>query len=893
MTLELLILLPIAVCIFLFVNQEKLRKRIEVLERRQKGLAQRLAGLLPDQSEPLPASEPDKPQAGKVQPPQAIDIPQRDEIVAENADQPVADNVYYVFTAKRVSNVFGWAQRNWFYLVAATSLGLAGVFLVQYGIENGLLPPVMRVAFALILGVSLIGAGEYLRRKGGDAPGELFAYLPSTFAAGGLVSMFAAVVSARVLYGLIGASPALAGLAAVAALAILIGWFYGPLLAAVGILGGIAAPFLVGGDPGSAGLLYYYFALIAVAALAVDTFRRWAWLSAFGSILAFLAAAYLHLVAGEPQHFIIFALILTGAAITIPERSLIPRHSGPMLAEILREKQWFKGGLSNFPTRLAGLVFIAASLVPLWVQANEDGTFWFGLTAVLILLAMATIWMQQARALADVTIVPLLVLPLMLVQEVAKQDMVWQSWADAINRLPEVAAPLTVTILLAIAIVVTLVLAWRSARQAPYPLIWAFAAAAFAPVVASVLEIFWEPARVIGANSWAWHVLAVAGVMAVLAERFARLDGAARQRVALFTLAALTMISLALILMLSDAALTLALGAMVLSAVLLDRRFDMAYLGIFVIAGVGVVGWRLVLEPGIFWAIYAPFWQFFAAYAGTVLLLGISWLLLAGRDRVRTFAVIDGAVWSLSATFASLLVYRLIDTYTTFVIERHASIGLIALVWLVSAANQLWRMRFGEISRWIRIALAVVYGVFGLATLALVLTLLNPLIEYGESAFGPYILDSLFIAYALPGLLFLAVAIRFDHLFRWLRYAFALFGGLLVAFYIALEIRRFWRGDNLSVAGVTDPELYSYTVAMLLASTGLLFYAFWKHSTWLRKLALVGIGLTVAKVFLIDFSGLTGLTRVFSFLVLGLSLAGLAWLDRWFGAREMEGGDKN
>jgi len=43
---------------------------------------------------------------------------------------------------------------------------------------------------------------------------------------------------------------------------------------------------------------------------------------------------------------------------------------------------------------------------------------------------------------------------------------------------------------------------------------------------------------------------------------------------------------------------------------------------------------------------------------------------------------------------------------------------------------------------------------------------------------------------------------------------------------------------------------------------------------------MVGIGLTIAKVFLIDMSGLTGLTRVASFLGLGLSLSGLAWVSR-------------
>ena len=49
----------------------------------------------------------------------------------------------------------------------------------------------------------------------------------------------------------------------------------------------------------------------------------------------------------------------------------------------------------------------------------------------------------------------------------------------------------------------------------------------------------------------------------------------------------------------------------------------------------------------------------------------------------------------------------------------------------------------------------------------------------------------------------------------------------------------------------------------------------------MRKVGLFVIGAAVAKVFFIDVSVLEGLMRVFSLLVLGLSLAGLAWLNRW------------
>jgi uncharacterized membrane protein len=43
---------------------------------------------------------------------------------------------------------------------------------------------------------------------------------------------------------------------------------------------------------------------------------------------------------------------------------------------------------------------------------------------------------------------------------------------------------------------------------------------------------------------------------------------------------------------------------------------------------------------------------------------------------------------------------------------------------------------------------------------------------------------------------------------------------------------------------------------------------------------MVGIAVTIAKVFLIDMSGLNGLVRVASFFGLGLALMGLAWLNR-------------
>jgi uncharacterized membrane protein len=135
-------------------------------------------------------------------------------------------------------------------------------------------------------------------------------------------------------------------------------------------------------------------------------------------------------------------------------------------------------------------------------------------------------------------------------------------------------------------------------------------------------------------------------------------------------------------------------------------------------------------------------------------------------------------------------------------------------------------------------------------------------------------------------LVLLAVAVRFGHLSMWFRMFVGVAGALSAGVYVLEEIRRFWRGDILDVQGFSDPELYTQTVVMLIISASILIYSLYRRSPLMRKLALGALGLTVAKVFMVDMSGLTGLTRVFSFLVLGLVLALLAWLDRWFGMRD-------
>jgi len=328
-------------------------------------------------------------------------------------------------------------------------------------------------------------------------------------------------------------------------------------------------------------------------------------------------------------------------------------------------------------------------------------------------------------------------------------------------------------------------------------------------------------------------------------------------------------------------ALTIALGVMALTAAALDRRYDLRLLGFFVQLGVIVTAWRVVLDPGVFWAIDAPFLEVLLAYFGSAGLLIATWFALARRKRDSGRVVVESGVWTILGVFASVLLNRLLGSS----FETHWGLSLFASVWLILMMVQLYRLQAGGPLYLLRWGLAILYAIVAVAGFGLMALATNPLDSSFEKVAGPPVFDSLLVALAMPALIFAVGAGKLVHLQRGLRIGFASLSTLFAAAYLGLEIRRLWRGRDLSVAGVSDAELYTYTLAMLAASVALLFLAFARRSVLLRRIAIIGVGLTIAKVFVIDMSGLAGLLRVASFLGLGLSLAALGWLDRFMSAR--------
>ncbi len=900
--------IPVAV-VALIVGQARLRDRVAHLERALDRLSAAPARAAETPLEG-PAAGPWAQEAAAAPPLDGRADAEPDPVLPDSREQILADSgtdaqaapppvsatpaAPAAVSRERASALADWLMQNWVYVVSAVSLAFAGVFFVQYGIENGLLSPTARVLTAIGFGVALIGGGEWVRRRYGDDAASSTAYLPSVFSGAGIVSIFAGLVAARQLYGLIGVEAAFAGLVATAFAAILLGWFHGPLLAAIGLIGGTAAPFVVGGSSDNSDWLFGYLLLIAAAGLAIDAMRRWAWVSVLAVTLAFGGAALVFVAGGGSAMLAPMLGALVVLAVAVPAFRLVPDHDAPSVTEsIVRHR----AEAPIFPVRLAAGTTLVASAALALMPVSGPGAGMAVLVVLALLLLALAIWGADAPGLADLTALPAVAFLARIVLEAWDYGPLFADFAArAIDlRPPETSAPGTVGLIMVLATAGSLAAAWRSFSGRDWPAVWAAGAALFAPVTALALELLWHPAAVIGAYGWALHVIALAALMAVLAERFARADGEDRRRAAYAALSCLSLVALALFLVTTKGALTLALGALVVTAAALDRRFRLPEMGWFIQAGVLVLGWRLIADPGLGWALEGPLWEVILAFGGAIIGLGAALWLIRPLDRRGAAVFLESGLAAYAAIFVNVMLTRFVtDRIGDEFVGSYWSISLNAMPWIVLMLVQLHRFQLGGWMRWVRGGIAALGALFGLGGLAVAAFPANPVVAmFGQDAsarvHGPMPVDTLLLAYGLPAILLVAAAARMRHLPRIVRAGLTLIGVASGALYLALEIRRFWQGDLLSVPGVTQAELYSYTVALLIAGALLLYQAIARRSAGLRRIAMAVIALTVAKVFLLDASGLTGLTRVFSFLALGLSLAALAWLNRWAAMRAGDG----
>ena len=624
--------------------------------------------------------------------------------------------------------------------------------------------------------------------------------------------------------------------------------------------------------------LSYYFLFIALTALGIDSFKRWIWLSALGLAGTAASVWLIHLSSGFFEHFLVVTFLMMLGTVIVLRREMTPSHDGAPISGLALGQTG-----QNVDTWIAAAGYLNATLAALMVSVTGSvQESYLGIIVVMLLLAAAAFWMAPAVALSDFAAAPALGFVLFLAAQPMMNGALYEAFLESSNRPPETAPPGMIWHLLLVGLLGGVIAFWRlrSANNDQIALVWSLGGGAFVAATVLSLEFLWDPTQIYEPFTWAAMVLGAAAVMTLLTERVARMGHlpAPLLHASFFGSASVSLIGLSLFLLLTKSALTVALAVQILALVLLDRRTGLPALRVFVYIGAAVISYRVVADPGVWWAIrdQVGIFDVVLGYGATGLVLYAAWLAADAKlTRVKT--TLEATLWIVGASLAFVLLERFLPGRG---LDTHWGVGMLVAVWLVVFFAQVRQIPgSGWFEGAIRVVLAGIVGLLVAVCLLALYVFVNPLSSRSELIGGIPFFSTLALAYLPSAVVFALAAWKID-MRPWARIGSASAAAILALTYVGLSIRHFWQGPDISSGAVSDAELYSYTIALILLSVGTLIVAFWLRAVWLRKLAMIGVGVAIAKVFLIDMSGLTGLVRVFSFMGLGLSLLGLTWLSR-------------
>lgn len=726
-------------------------------------------------------------------------------------------------------------KENWMVWLGALSVSLAGIFMVSHSITSGLIGPVQQFLLALLVGLALHAGAEFLRRRhmGTD---QVFAAL----AGGGSVTLYAALLAGVHVFELLGPATALVALAAVSLITMLLALVHGPLLAVMGLSGAYVVPLLVGGDDGSAAFLLAYSFVITLSSLMLMryVFRLWLWYATLaGALLWWLLvmvsfASDLSVPVYLSALFVLFSML--------PGTPRVPIHQSAVASALL----------------------LLAWAVSITLQPLGDPMFagWLILLPLAVLAPMSrgVLWfLPWAAVLATVA--------------------GWLGYAGRGHSI-EILTPLDtahhgafLTYLGMVAVATVLPAVWRWQQQVDLRR-WA-SLVLLSPVVWLVLGWLLTSG---GTSSvpWAIFTLLAGGMYGGLAWFMDRNE---RYRAGLVwaLLAAHACYSLAVVMWLQEASLTLALAAQFVSLVLLARRYQAPELYLLLKAILAVVVARLTFNPWLDNYEASVHWTLLT-YGGVALSSAIATWLTSRDSRIRLW--LEGATLHFVVLFlGAVLRYWLYDGQ--IFIESYglpeaaintALWGSLSVVYVIRAQASVSMAWFYRLLARILLVLA------GLSYLT-VITVNNPWWQMDLIGDTP-VFNLLLLAYGAPVLLALAHA-RFTDLVpkRWAQC------GAAAAFllFTSLEIRQLWQGSDIAYwYGASEGELYTYSIVGMGYAIAAILWSIRRNSEWLHKGGMALLGVVIAKIFLVDMSGLQGLWRVAAFMGLGLALLGLAWVYR-------------
>ncbi len=401
-------------------------------------------------------------------------------------------------------DIFGRRLPIW---AGGIALAVAGIFLVRYSIEAGLITPFVRVLMSFAFGLALLAGAEAAYRFEDRVADPR---VRQSLAGAGIATLYGAFYLAGTAYGMIGATTAFIGLAFVTAAAIALSFRFGLPCGLLGLIGGFAAPLMVDSDTANIPLLAFYLALVAGGLSWTGQKQGRPWF-AYVALAAGLGWGVLMLLTGlgSLADFAALGLYLIVLGTVLP--AFLHTSGGPSILQLAA------GGLATLQmavlvdnagydpltwglylligAALSGLGWrfaelrpgaSVAALIGLWLMllwpdpaALEFAIVACAMTGIFALVPLAIQWRQGASLLeiAQLTLVPLAIGAICYVQ-------FGEGWGDAYQ--PGLAAVLAG---LALVPAASLALMWKQDEELPFRPVLTVLAGAHALAFAALLLV--------------------------------------------------------------------------------------------------------------------------------------------------------------------------------------------------------------------------------------------------------------------------------------------------------------------------------------------------------------------------------------------------------------------
>jgi len=262
--MSLLVLIGFVVAVGAMIKIEGLRKRISALENKIEQLSTIINSSRVTSPDPSAATK-------VVSPSPTPSLDKQPLFEFETVNSPHHQPVSSQPTAVQ-KTPFVRPASQWMVWLGGICVGLAGIFLVHYSVEQGYLGPRARIVLGLLSGLLLHGAAEWWRRRS-----ERHYPSMAALAGGASIILFAVLLASHHLYQLWSPLVVFAGLALVALGTMWLALWQGPILAILGILGAYLVPLLVttGSDNISGAMIYSLIISASAFLLMRWVYRSW------------------------------------------------------------------------------------------------------------------------------------------------------------------------------------------------------------------------------------------------------------------------------------------------------------------------------------------------------------------------------------------------------------------------------------------------------------------------------------------------------------------------------------------------------------------------------------------------------------------------------------------